>query len=206
MEAELEDAPVSTRHSRRANVFRWSIRQARGNGKRVFECPFCGNRARNPELNPNTVKLSHKVDFVHPPKRKTGPPMTKCCNGRVTVPIEKLDDYQDLPYGTHAWAMSYSRRNRVECLNKVLKADEGLSRSLVYAFGADAHALAGVMLSVAHNLSIAADYPRDLSADERGTTTLTPNKPLPGTPARFVTLLSWLVDQPDPPPGIGPTT
>lgn len=32
----------------------------------------------------------------------------------VSISVDKLDAYQDIPYGTPAWKRSYGRRNPVE--------------------------------------------------------------------------------------------
>ena len=50
-----------------------------------------------------------------------------CCSGRVTVPVEKLDFYQPIPFGTTAWWESYGRRNQIENVNGILKDKAGLT-------------------------------------------------------------------------------
>ena len=54
-----------------------------------------------------------------------------CCPGRVTVPVEYLDRYQSIPYGTTAWKKSYGRRNQIENLNGILVQQRRPGRPVV---------------------------------------------------------------------------
>ncbi|MCU1494558.1 MAG: hypothetical protein JWO62_2322 [Acidimicrobiaceae bacterium] len=94
--------------------------------------------------------------------------MTRCCHGARTMDLEKLDDYQQVPYGTHAWAESYGRRNAVENVNGRLKVLGRMTDSFVYAFGRGAHRMATLMAAVAHNIKVAIAFPDvTVTADER---------------------------------------
>ena len=73
-----------------------------------------------------------------------------CCPGRVTVPVEYLDRYQSIPYGTTAWKKSYGRRNQIENLNGILCNKGGLDDRWCHALGDAARFVGSVMLGVAH--------------------------------------------------------
>ena len=75
-----------------------------------------------------------------------------CCPGRVTVPVEYLDRYQSIPYGTTAWKKSYGRRNQIENLNGILRNKGSLDDRWCHALGNSARFIGSVMLGVAHLL------------------------------------------------------
>ena len=49
-----------------------------------------------------------------------------CCEGLVTIPVEDLDTYQQLPFGTPAWKTRSSHRLQIENVNGMLKNKGGL--------------------------------------------------------------------------------
>ena len=103
-----------------------------------------------------------------------------CCRGTVTIPVEKLDTYQLVPYGTPAWKKSYNRRIQIENLNGIVKDRNGLKDGWCRAFGLAAHNLGLLVLLVAHNLRQAKRYLyrcRQQSTESNG------QQPLPPTPA-----------------------
>jgi hypothetical protein len=160
-ESRKDDA-VRQRFDERAAVYRWAEFARRDGGKIVVSCPFCDGRAKNPDLNPATIRLGARVPYVDAPNGAS-----KCCGGKLTIPVEQLDDYQRVPYGTSAWGESYGRRNLVESLNNVLKIHEGLERDYLFAFGLAAHQMALITLSVAHNLKLV-ENDVEAGEDDRG--------------------------------------
>jgi hypothetical protein len=126
-------------------------------------------RAKNTELNPDTARCGVEVEVVDAPEG-----MDVCCHGAITLALDQLDDYQELPYGTHAWALSYGRRNLVENTNGLLAAD-GLQRSAVAAFGDAARGLAALDIAVAHNIEVSIAFSdAELTDDEQGERELPP--------------------------------
>ena len=71
-----------------------------------------------------------------------------CCRGTVTIPVDKLDTYQDIPYGTPAW----QKRLRAETTNSMLKDKGGLKAGWCRAFGLAAHTIGALALAIAHNV------------------------------------------------------
>jgi hypothetical protein len=145
---------VQARFNERARQFRWSSNGAAGGGSQVFKCPFCGGRAKNITLNPKTAALSNKVAPVDAPAW-----MLECCGGFMTVPVEMLDQYQKIPYGTTAHATAKGRRSGIESINNNLKTNEGFNRDFLAAFGLAAHRFAMAILVFVHNLELMMNDP-----------------------------------------------
>ena len=88
-------------YDRRA-VCRYSIDQVLGDGSIRLWCPQCAGRVRS--------NLKTRNPKAKP--RKGAPFIARtdnsewCCPGRVTVPVEHLDRFQSIPYGTTAWRQS----------------------------------------------------------------------------------------------------
>ena len=70
----------------------------------------------------------------------------------VSIPVDKLDAYQDIPYGTPAWKRSYGRRNPSETTFSMIKDKGGLKAGWCRAFGLAAHTIGTLALAIAHNL------------------------------------------------------
>jgi hypothetical protein len=147
MKGEREE--VQARFNDRSRQFRWAPHGSGTGGAQVFECPFCGGRAKNATLNPKTAALSNKVAPVDAPKG-----VTKCCGGFATLPVEQLDHYQRVPYGTTAHATSYGRRSVIESVNNNIKTNEGLNRDFLASHGLAAHRFALAILVFAHNFEL----------------------------------------------------
>lgn len=88
-----------------AATYRWSEHQRLSGGRIRFKCPLCSGRATNAQLNPKTIANRDKVPVVQAPEG-----MYCCCAGITTLGPKDLDFYQQVPWGTHAWAASYGRR------------------------------------------------------------------------------------------------
>ena len=77
---------------------------------------------------------------------------TQCCHGKVSIPADLLDAYQDIPYGTPAHDKSYGRRNPVEKTFSMIKDKGGLKAESVPAFGLPTHIIDVRALAIAHNV------------------------------------------------------
>ena len=133
----------------RRAIFRYSIDsidQRTGNIR--FSCPQCAGRirsnlkTRNPKANPsdNTLHITRTDKSEY------------CCPGRVTVPVEYLDRFNPIPFGTTAWEDSYNRRNQIENLNGILRDKGGLGDKWCRALGVGARFVGAVMIGVAYLL------------------------------------------------------
>ncbi|MDE0231078.1 MAG: transposase [bacterium] len=159
--------------------FRWTPIGKGKNGAIRFRCPQCDGRIMT---SAKTWRYRHRRTKPNPDIPNIGAIDTEyCCGGTVTIPVEKLDTYQLIPYGTTAWKKSYSRRNRIENVNGMIKDKGGLKRGWCRAFGLAAHNLGLVALVVAHNLQQAMKHEDSRpSAESNGhepqspTTTATP--------------------------------
>ncbi|MCQ3805382.1 MAG: transposase [Acidimicrobiia bacterium] len=70
----------------------------------------------------------------------------------VSVPVDLLDSYQDIPFGTRAWKRSYGRRNPSEKTISMLKDKGGLKAGWCRSFGLAAHTIGVLALAIAHNV------------------------------------------------------
>ena len=92
--------------------------------------------------------------------------MTECCGGLATLPIEQLDQYQEVPSGTTAHATSKGRRCGIESINNNLKPNEGLNRDILAEHGLAAHRFAVAILVFAHNFEFMMNDPEPVAEDE----------------------------------------
>ena len=76
----------------------------------------------------------------------------QCCHGKVSIPADLLDAYQDIPFGTPAWKRSYGRRNPIEKTISMIKDKGGLKPGWCRSFGLAAHTIGVLALAIAHNL------------------------------------------------------
>ena len=128
--------------------YRYSIDQILSDGSVRMMCPQCAGRirsnlkTRNPRARPN-----REAPYI---TRTDG--AEYCCPGRVTVPVEHLDRYQAIPYGTTAHKKSCGRRNQIENLNGILRNKGGLEDRWCHALGSGARFVGSVMMGVAYLL------------------------------------------------------
>ena len=116
----------------------------KGGGKQ-FQCPACAGHAPTP----NTPASSYSAPLTAAPGGGV-----RCCGGKVSARLEDLDTYQEHPYGTTVWRLSYGRRSTVEGPNGKLKAAEGLGGGACQAFGLPANTMAATAAVVAYNLKL----------------------------------------------------
>ena len=76
----------------------------------------------------------------------------QCCHGMVSIGVDKLDAYQDIPFGTPAHDKSYGRRNPSEKTISMIKDKGGLTPGWCRSFGLAAHTIGALALAIAHNL------------------------------------------------------
>ncbi|MHB8436774.1 MAG: hypothetical protein ACYDC0_13040 [Acidimicrobiales bacterium] len=146
--------------NQRAKTYRWSEHAREAGGAIRFRCPFCAGRAKSPELNAETQHLSDlKVDPVPPGD------LERCCHGQIIrVPVEELDHYQKIPWGTGAWLNSYRRRLLVEWAIGRLRNRLGRGDAYSLCFGLGPMSLFSILASVLFNMDLTRldDEPSDI--------------------------------------------
>ena len=99
-------------------------------GTTRWRCPFCGGLLRSRKL-PRTMRRSRKAPLVDLPDGRSA-----CCSGTISAPAAELPLAQRIPFGTSAWAISWTRRQVVESVNAALKGGYAdLSRGFFRVFG-----------------------------------------------------------------------
>ena len=128
--------------------YRWApIGKPDKNGAIRFRCPQCDGRVKtNAKSRIRSKRSQRKAPHVATIDQEY------CCNGTITIPVEKLDTYQDIPFGTPAWKKRYGRRMQIENLNSLVKNDGGLKDGWCRALGKAAHNFGLLALLIAHNL------------------------------------------------------
>ena len=159
--------------------YRWTPIRKFKDGSIQFRCPQCDGRVttnaktRNPR--PRKGVTNRTVPHVANIEDEY------CCPGLVTIPVEQLDTYQLIPYGTLAWKQRYNRRMQIENVNNMVKDKGGLKDGWCGAFGLAPNNLGLLALAVAHNLREAKGYEyRKQSIADSGNQPPTP----PSAPAR----------------------
>lgn len=147
-DSAVREAAV-TQHNHIVGVYRWSEHQRLVGGRIRFKCPFHSGRATNPALNRGTITNGSQVPFVEAPEG-----MDHCCAGITTLPVEQLDLYQQVPWGTNAWEKSYGRRQLVETANSRIKTKLNADKGLVCAFGIAAMTVGVAAMIAALNMEV----------------------------------------------------
>ena len=119
------------------------------NGNIRFRCPQCSGRIKT---NAKTHSRSKRSQRKAPYAATIDDEYEYCCHGTITIPVEKLDTYQHIPYGTPAWKKSYGRRLQIENLNSLIQNDGGLEDGWCRALGQAAYNFGLLALLIAHNL------------------------------------------------------
>ena len=100
-----------------------------------LSCPACAGRLRH--VDP---QVAAATDTLHLPPLDAPPGTTSCCIQRVitTTATDRTSHWQEIPYGTTAWARSYGRRALVENTNSVLRTGLArMARGFFRVFGKD---------------------------------------------------------------------
>ncbi len=156
--------------------YRWTPIGKGKNGAIRFRCPQCDGRVIT---NAKTWRHRHRPHKPNPDTPYVGPIKTEyCCTGTVTIPVEKLDTYQLIPYGTTAWKNSYNRRTQIENLNGIIKDRGALKNGWCRTFGLAPHNLGLLALLIANNLRQAMKHENlRPSAESNGHEPLPPSPP-----------------------------
>ena len=137
--------------------YRWTPIAILPDGSIRFRCPQCGGKVKT---NAKTRAHYNKDGTLKRHLRKpdsTGPfvgPIDDeyCCQGTVTIPVDKLDTYQRIPWGTPAWFARYGRRNQIENVNGMIKDRHGLQDGWCRVLNQTGNTLGLLFLAIAHNL------------------------------------------------------
>ena len=100
--------------------YRWTpIGKPDKNGAIRFRCPQCDGRVKtNAKTRIRSKRSQRKAPYVATIDHEY------CCKGTLTIPVEELDTYQHIPFGTPAWKKRYGGRGQIENLNSLVK-DKG---------------------------------------------------------------------------------
>ena len=117
------------------------------NGAIRFRCPQCDGRVKtNAKTRIRSKRSQRKAPYAATIDQE------HCCQGTLTIPVENLDTYQHIPFGTPAWKKRYGGRLQIENLNSLVKNDGGLKDGWCRALGQAAHNFGLLALLIAHNL------------------------------------------------------
>ena len=138
-----------------------------------FLCSQCAGRV--------TTKAKTRNNGVIPSKTAPFLPIEDkyCCGGMVSIGVDKLDAYQDIPFGTPAHDKSYGRRNPIEKTISMIKDKGGLKPGWCRSFGLAAHTIGVLALAIAHNLK----QPSELSEPKQKNPPLRPDPRATSRPA-----------------------
>ena len=109
-------------------LWRWTRNSKLDNGSGQYSCSQCAGRV--------TTNAPTRNASVVPAETAPFLPIedTQCCHGKVSIPADLLDAYQDIPFGTPAWKRSYGRRNPVEKTFSMIKDKGGLQAGWCRSF------------------------------------------------------------------------
>ena len=130
-------------HNERARLYRWSSKGPAAGGGRRFQSPVRARRVAAPHgPSPNSYSMPMVAASTAGPAGNLSV---------VNARVEQLDTYQEHPWGTTVWRISYGRRSVVEGVFGRLKANKGLGGEACKAFGLAANTLAALNVGVAFN-------------------------------------------------------
>ena len=127
-------------------LWRWTRNRKLDNGGGQYSCPQCAGRVTTKAQTRNTSVVPADTAPYLPIEDE------QCCHGKVSIGVDKLDAYQDIPYGTPAHDKSYGRRNPSEKTISMIKDKGGLKAGWCRSFGLAAHTIGALALAIAHNL------------------------------------------------------
>ena len=150
--------------------YRWTpIGKPDKNGAIRFRCPQCDGRVKtNAKTRIRSKRSQRKAPYA------TTIDHEYCCQGTLTIPVENLDTYQHIPFGTPAWQKRYGGRLQIENLNSLVKDKGSLEDGWCRALGQAAHNFGLLALLIAHNLR----QPNNFDHDDE------PHSEQPPTPTR----------------------
>ena len=127
-------------------LWRWTRNRKLDNGGGQYSCSQCAGRVTTNAPTRNTSVVPTETAPFLPIEDE------QCCHGKVSIPADLLDAYQDIPYGTPAHDKSYGRRNPSEKTFSMIKDKGGLKAGWCRSFGLAAHTIGALALTIAHNL------------------------------------------------------
>ena len=144
----LTDKKLEEWYTDRA-LWRWTVHKYLKNGGVQLVCPQCAGRVktsaktRNPSATPNKDPLPFlRIDDEY------------CCEGKISVPVNKLDGYQSIPSKTPAWKRSYkARRNNSENKNSMLGDKANFALGWCRVFNQFAFTIGALVKVIIHNLA-----------------------------------------------------
>ena len=150
--------------------YRWTpIGKPDKNGAIRFRCPQCDGRVKtNAKTRIRSKRSQRKAPYAATIDHE------HCCKGTITIPVEQLDTYQHIPFGTPAWQKRYGGRLQIENLNSLVKDKGSLEDGWCRALGQAAHNFGLLALLIAHNLR----QPNNFDHDDE------PHSEQPPTPTR----------------------
>ena len=150
--------------------YRWTpIGKPDKNGNIRFRCPQCDGRVKtNAKTRIRSKRSRRKASYATPIDQEY------CCNGTITIPVEELDTYQHIPFGTPAWHKRYGGRLQIENLNSLVKNDGGLKDGWCRALGQAAFNFGLLALLIAHNLRQPNNFDHDNEEEPDGEQPPTP--------------------------------
>ena len=155
----VEDRPLTKEettewHNERAKL-RMSVNRPLACGGAELECPQCAGRVitqlktRNRKVKVSKSALRITADVGHLGN------IQYCCDGLLSVGVELLDRFQEIPHGTTAWQQRYNRRPQIENINGMVKDKGGFSDGWCRSFRDGTRATSTIIAAFAHNLRLA---------------------------------------------------
>ena len=136
--------------------WRWTVHRYLKGGAVQLICPQCAGRVKTSgkTRNLNVIPSKNPVPYLAIDDKY-------CCEGLVTVPVEKLDSYQRIPEGTPAWIKGYKgRRNTSENKNSMVGDKGAFSVGWCRVFNRVAITLGALAKVIAHNVAEAIRFRR----------------------------------------------
>ena len=165
--------------------WRWTVHRYLKGGAVQLICPQCAGRVKTSAK----TRTSNLIPTKSPvPYLAIDDKYEYCCEGLVTVPVEKLDSYQRIPSGTPAWTKSYKgRRNNSETKNSMIGDKGNFAVGWCRVFNQIAITLGALAKVIARNLAEAIRFSRNQPQHEKTIPETepsdTPPNEVPSTPA-----------------------
>ncbi len=165
--------------------WRWTVHRYLAGGAVQLICPQCAGRVKTSAKtrNPNITPTKGPVPYLD-----IDDEYEHCCEGLVTVSVDKLDSYQRIPPKTPAWTKGYKgRRNTSETKNSMVGDKGAFAVGWCRVFNQIAVTLGALAKVIAHNLAEAIRFRRNKPKHEKTITETepsdTPPSEAPSTPA-----------------------
>ena len=156
---DVEDRPLTKEettewHNERAKL-RMRVNRGLAGGGVELECPQCaGSVITQLKTRNSKVKVAKSALHVTADVEHLGD-IEYCCDGLLSVGVELLDRFQEIPHGTTAQQKRYDRRPQIENINGMVKDKGGFSDGWCRSFRDGARATSTIIAAFAHNLRLA---------------------------------------------------